>query len=262
MAHVLGCTRARLLADAREPLAPAPRRRFDRLVARRASGEPLAHLVRSAGFLDLDLLVNPSVLVPRADTEILALWAIARARAAPPAPRVLDVGTGSGALAIAVAAAVPRAHVHGSDNSRSALAVARANARRMQVADRVRFHLADLLPSRPARFDVVMANLPYVGECEREEVDPEVLRFEPVGAVLAGPEGTEAIRRLLHRLPGRLASDGALGMEIGWRQGAAVSRLASDAFPGAEVTVLPDLAGRDRVVTVELVPGRGGGGGR
>jgi release factor glutamine methyltransferase len=250
LAHVLCVDRSRLLAALREPLEAGARARFAALVDRHARGEPIADLTGTAAFLDTELLVTPDVLIPRPDTEVLGLWAIERAAGAE-APRVLDVGTGCGALALSVASALPTARVDGTDVSAAALQVAEANAHRLGLRNRVRFHLADLFPLGGERFDVIVANLPYVAEDERAEMDEEVLLYEPHGAVMAGPDGLAVIRRLIDGLPGRLAAGGAAGIEIGWRQGAAVSRLASASLPRANLSILKDLASRDRVVVVD-----------
>jgi len=171
---------------------------------------------------------------------------------------VLDVGTGSGAIALAIAAWARDRRVdlavHATDLSPDALATAACNAAHLGLAGRVAFHHADLLPARdavPARFDLVVANLPYIGLDEIADVQPSVHAWEPHEALYAGADGLGAIRRLLDAVPGRLARGGAVALEIGWRQGAAVAGLARAAFPGARVDVLPDLAGWDRVVTIE-----------
>ena len=255
LGHVLCMDRSRLLAALRERLDPAVHARFMALVERHARGEPIAYLTGTAAFLDFEFLVTPDVLIPRPDTEVLGLWAIDRA-AGSEAPRVLDVGTGCGALALSVAAALPTARVDGTDVSAAALRVAEANALRLGLGDRVRFHRADLFPPGAERFDVVVANLPYVAEDERAEMDEEVLRYEPLEAVMAGSDGLAVIRRFIDGLPGRLAAGGAAGVEIGWRQGASVSRLASASLPRANLSVLKDLASRDRVVIIDTAETR------
>jgi release factor glutamine methyltransferase len=248
-----GLTQAQLLARLREPLVATVERHLESLVLRRLAGEPLAYILGHAPFYGLSLVVSPDVLIPRPETELLAEWAIAWARRHGDCRTALDVGTGSGALALALASHLPRLEILGTDNSAAALEVARDNAARLDLADRVRFVTADLLPDQPLRFDLVVANLPYVG-ADDQDLAPEVRDWEPAGALFAGPDGLALIDRLLRRLPARLSATGALGLEIGWRQGAAVVALARAAFPDADIRLRPDLAGLDRLVTVERAP--------
>jgi release factor glutamine methyltransferase len=252
MCHAMGVSRARLLAGLREPLTEDDVAAFDALVGRRAAGEPLAYITGRAGFFGLELGVDHRVLIPRPETELLASWALDRIRARGGRPVVLDVGTGSGAVALALAAHAPAAEVHATDVSPGAVAVAQDNARRLGLARRVSFHLADLLPPGPNRYDVLVANLPYVGEGD-PDLAPDVHRHEPPEALFAGPDGLAAIRRLLATLPRCMAAGGDAGLEIGWRQGRAAARLAREAVPAGSVRVRPDLAGHDRLLTIEDV---------
>ncbi|RIL10612.1 peptide chain release factor N(5)-glutamine methyltransferase [bacterium] len=260
VAHVLGLSRPQVLARSSDPWPAEHAARLSELVARRADGEPVAYLVGRAWFHGLELEVTPDVLVPRPETEALVAWAGDWLRARPAAPhrpwRVIDVGTGSGAIALALADRVDaaEAEIWATDVSPAALAVARRNAARLGVGARVRLSVADLLPEgadAPAAFDVVVANLPYVGLRELGDVERDVVRWEPHGALFAGPDGLDIVRRLLAQLPSRLAPDGAAALEIGWRQGPAVRSLAAAAVPDAVVTVHPDLAGLDRMVVVQ-----------
>lgn len=266
LAHVLDRGRAAVLARLREPLAATAAVAFEAVVTRRAAGEPVAYIIGRSDFYRLTLEVTPDTLIPRPETELLAEWAIGRARArfdgressdARPARgrvrQALDVGTGSGALALALAAHVADLEVHATDVSRAALAVAARNATRLGLVDRVRFHQADLLPPEPRLFDLVVANLPYVA-IDDPDLDPEVRRFEPAEALFAGADGLAIIRRLLEVLPPRLASGADLGLEIGWRQGPAAVALVGAALPGSVVVLHEDMAGHDRLVTAESVP--------
>ena len=256
LAHALATTTASLLARRSDVLAAADHRAFDALVRRVADGEPLAYVVGHQPFLDFSLRVTPAVLIPRVETEGLAEWAIryAQRRAAAGAPirRGLDVGTGSGALAIALARACPEAAVTATDNSDGALAVAADNARRLACADRIVFLSADLWPPDPGEpFDLVVANLPYVGTDELDDVGRSVLGHEPHGALFSGRDGLDLLRRFVPELPIRLSPDGAAALEIGWRQGETVVPLARAAFPNAVVTLRHDVFDRPRLVTIE-----------
>jgi release factor glutamine methyltransferase len=254
LGHVLGLDRTRLAMNDRESVSPQAVERFHDLLSRRLDGEPVAYLLGRAFFLDFELRVGPGVLVPRPETEALAEWAIARLRrpGAPARPRVLDVGTGSGALAIALARALPEARVTATDISAAALALARENVAKHALAERVALSHSDLIPEGEGPFDLVVANLPYVGLDESSAVDAGVLRHEPHVALFADADGLGQIRRLLSRLPRFLAPAGELGLEIGWRQGPAALALVGAALPRQRVRCAEDLAGHPRLILAEF----------
>jgi release factor glutamine methyltransferase len=189
--------------------------------------------------------VDARVLVPRPETEVLVGRCVALLLERP-AARVVDVGTGSGAIALAVKAALPDALVTATDVSVDALAVAAANAAALGLE--VELVQGDLLGGLPGRrFDLIASNPPYVTEAEIETLAPEVARFEPRGALVAGPEGTEVLARLAADAPAALAPGGRLVVECGAGQAAAVGGLMQAA--GAEETGAErDLAGIERVV--------------
>lgn len=254
LAHVRDCTLSELFLHRDRRLSPAQAAAYRALVARRAAHEPLAYLVGRRAFLDLELLVDRRVLIPRPETELLVERAAARARAWP-APRIADVGAGSGAIAIGLAAALPEAQVYALDRSPDALAVARENADRCGVAERITFLQGDLLAPLPAPVELIVANLPYVTEDEYAALAPGIRNYEPRAALVAGPDGLDAIRRLLETARPRLAPGAArtaILLEIGASQGAAVADLAARAFPEARVELIADYGGRDRVVEIEL----------
>lgn len=242
--HALGVDRAWLFAHATDALDAEAVARFGELVARRVAGEPVAYIVGSRGFWDLDLHVTPDTLIPRPETELLVEWALAWLPAAQ-ALDVADLGTGSGAVALAVARERPRARVLATDASAAALAVARENARRHGL-ERVRFAQGDWCAALgQARFDLVVSNPPYI-----EATDPHLvrgdLRFEPAAALASGADGLEAIRRIVHDARDHLVAGGGLLLEHGWNQGAAVRALLETAGY-ADVFTAQDVEGRDRV---------------
>ncbi|MDP9110886.1 MAG: peptide chain release factor N(5)-glutamine methyltransferase, partial [Candidatus Eremiobacteraeota bacterium] len=186
-----------LLAHSDEPVGDVHARSFRRLCSERARGKPLAYIVGAAGFYGREFAVTDAVLVPRPETEHLVEEAIARLRqlevgGAAPSLHVLDVGTGSGAIACSIAAEVPRALVDATDTSAHALAIATENARRIGVADRCRFFQADIMPPvTRVRFDVIVANLPYIPSADIP-AKPHALGFEPRAALDGGPDGLDA----------------------------------------------------------------------
>ncbi|MGZ4349177.1 MAG: peptide chain release factor N(5)-glutamine methyltransferase [Solirubrobacteraceae bacterium] len=235
MASVLGVDRARLVIDGRDTLAPAAAARFDALLARREAREPVAYIVGRRAFRRLDLSVDRRVLIPRPETELLVEVGLELGHGA----RVCDVGTGSGAVALALKDERPDLRVSGADVSDDAVAVARANAARLGLD--VTFIVADLMSGVFA--DAVLANLPYVAD--GADPPPEITLYEPAGALFAGPDGLDVIRRAIDAVAGPTV--GVLALEMGPEQVAEVSRLMWDAG-FAEVGVRHDLAGLERVV--------------
>jgi release factor glutamine methyltransferase len=265
LADVLDCRRLDLYLRYDRPLSPEEVDSYRSRVRRRLSGEPVQYITGVAGFRGLDLAVDRRVLVPRPETERLVAevleWARAKAaRGAAPAGgwRMLDLGTGSGAIACALAVELEGVGlVVGSDRSRPALEVARANAARVG-AGRVAWVEADGLSAfrACACFDAIVCNPPYVADPERSSLPAEVRDWEPAEALFAGPEGTEAIARVVQGASAHLAADGLLAIEIGDRQEPAVRRMV-DQVPGLELLAgYRDHAGRARGV-LALATGTG-----
>jgi release factor glutamine methyltransferase len=229
LAHALGVDRAALVMDPDRPVEGLAVRRFQDLVRRRSAGrEPVAYLLGTKGFRHIELLVDPRVLVPRPETELLVDVGLTL----PQGARVHDACTGSGAVALALKHERPDLQVSGSDASEGAIEVARANAARLGLD--VQFTVADLLDAA-ARADAVLANPPYVEDGARLQAE---LAHEPRAALFAGSDGLDVIRRIARAPRPRL-----LALEIGAGQAAAVAELL-----GGDVEVLRDLAGIERVV--------------
>ncbi|HZU40633.1 MAG TPA: peptide chain release factor N(5)-glutamine methyltransferase [Solirubrobacteraceae bacterium] len=235
LAHALGVDRARLVLDAREPIEQGAAARFEALLERRRSCEPVAYILGRRAFRRLELSVDPRVLIPRPETELL----VEAGLSLPPGARVLDVGTGSGAVALALADERPDLEVWGSDASAEALEVARANAARLGLP--VSFVQADLLEGVPGPFDAVLANLPYVAD--GEQLPADVAGFEPRLALYGGPDGLV----LMRRLAGQLGAVPFAALEVGLGQAAAVAWLLRGAGLH-QVELARDLAGIERVV--------------
>jgi release factor glutamine methyltransferase len=218
LAHILGTTRARLLAHAEVAVEPAAAERYATLIERRAAGEPLAYLTGRREFWSLELAVTPAVLVPRPETELL----VERALALPAASVgcVVDLGTGSGAVALALAVERPRWQITATDVSAAALAVARANATRLGLA--VEFCEGDwFAPLAGRRFDLVVSNPPYVAADDPALATP-ALAHEPRLALTPGTDALGCLRAIVRGAPRHLAPGGWLLLEHGADQGAAV----------------------------------------
>ena len=249
MAQALGVTRSELLLRHMGGEVPSG---FAPLLERRQAHEPVAYILGHQEFFGLDFQVSPAVLIPRADSEVLVERALA---ACPDARRVLDCGTGSGALLLAVLAHLPQAQGVGIDRSAAALAVAQDNAGRLGLAERALLLPADWdVPGWDEAiggpFDLILANPPYV-ESEAE-LAPAVRDHEPAGALFAGPEGLDAYRVLVPRLPGLLAPAGRALVEIGAAQAEAVEAIARRA--GLAAQLHRDLGGRPRVLELSMRP--------
>jgi release factor glutamine methyltransferase len=219
-------------------LGSAAAARFGAFLARREAREPVAYILERRAFRRLELAVDQRVLIPRPETELLVEVGLSLASGA----RVLDLGTGSGAVALALKDERPDLVVRGVDLSADAVDVARANAAALGLD--VEFVCGDLLDGMAvAGDDAVLANLPYVAE--GAELPPEIARYEPPGALFAGADGLDVVRRLVAAVTG--PSVALLALEIGPEQAVFVQQLLWDAG-FAEVAVRHDLAGLERVV--------------
>lgn len=244
LAHVLRRSRAWLYAHADDAHADEIGQRFHALVARRASGEPVAYLTGHRQFWSLDLAVTPDVLIPRPETELLVELALERL-VREEETHVADLGTGSGAVALAIAHELPSARVLGTDVSAAALTVAGANGEALGLRN-VEFARGDWFAAVGARtFDLVVANPPYVADDDPHLAQGDV-RFEPRTALAAGADGLDAIRAIVQAAPEHIEYGGSLLIEHGYEQGAAVrALLESSGF--IEVFTALDLEQRERV---------------
>jgi release factor glutamine methyltransferase len=245
LGHALGLGRVALYTGFDRPLSERELDACRALVARRARREPVAYILGTWGFRDLELAVDARVLVPRPETELLVDRCL-RLLEGVPEPRVLDVGTGSGAVALAVAGERAGAAVVGVDSSAAALEVARANGDRLGL--HVEWVESDLLAGVAGRrFHLVASNPPYVSAAEVAGLDPEVREWEPRAATVAGETGLEVIERLVAAAPAALEPGGALALEVGAGQAEAVADLLARAGIAAG-GVDADHAGIPRVV--------------
>jgi len=215
--------RAWLLAHDTNELQDAVRSNFMSLCRRRAAGEPLAYITGHREFFGLKLMVDPRVLVPRPDTETLVEWALEVIRHRP-APRVIDLGTGSGAIALAIKSRRPDAHVTATDTSAGALEVAAANARAHGMD--IDFRQMTWLAGTQGHFDLIVSNPPYVAMQDKHLPG---LAHEPLGALVAGPEGLDDLRAIIGQAPAHMAASGWLLLEHGYDQAEAVCALLAGA---------------------------------
>ncbi len=252
--HALGLSREALLARLREPAPEDARSSFESLLQRRLAHEPTAYVTGRKEFFGLDLECTPAALIPRPETELiveLALdWVEGRGSRVERV-RMVDVGSGSGAIAVALAVHARIVRVLAIDTSRGALELARRNARKHGVEERIDLVQGDLLPAVRVRFDVIVANLPYVPLALRETLAPEIRVYEPDGALYVEGGGTALIEALLVQARDALAQGGVLLAEHAWDQGERVRDAARASFPDARIETRRDLAGRERVLVVK-----------
>jgi release factor glutamine methyltransferase len=243
MAHALGLDPGRLVLLAGDPLSPDVAARFEAMLSARAARQPVAQITGTRAFWGRLFTVTPDVLDPRPETETLVALALAE-----PFARVLDLGTGSGCIVVTLLAERPVARGLGADISTAALAVAGANAARHGVADRLILTPSDWFADLGGIYDLIVANPPYIAAGEMAGLDPDVRDWEPRQALTDGADGLTAYRIIAAQAPAHLSPGGRLIVEIGAAQGAAVAALFTAAGL-EEVTVHPDLSGRDRVVS-------------
>ena len=255
LAHVLGITRERLYAAPERVLIADERSRFESLVERRAAGEPVAYLTGHKAFRALDLRVGPEALVPRPETETLVEVALAKLALVDweridRRPRVLDLGTGSGAVALALVHEHPSVQVVATDVDERALELARLNAVRLGLGARIEFAHGDLFDGLPggALFDLIVSNPPYVAEHELPGLPVDVRDYEPVGALVAGPQGLDVYERLVPAAPPFLRTAGWLAVEIAEMRSREVLDIFSATGRFEPVELHDDLSGRPRVV--------------
>jgi len=254
LAHVLGKERTWLYQHPDQPLTTEQQNAFFNMTARRKKREPVAYIVGHKEFFGLDFLLNRHVLVPRPETELLVETAIQIARNNRAQSKIIiaDVGTGSGCIAISLAKHLPQVNIFALDISEQALEVARQNADRHHVSHQITFLLGNLLEPLPEPVDIIVSNPPYVNSpvLTAPFTTPEVHQFEPQLALNGGQDGLEVIRELLTKTKELLKSKGSLLVEIGSDQGQKVKMLAKAQFAKADIQIIKDLAGLDRLLVI------------
>ena len=226
LAHALGLKRMELYLQFDRQLTETERAPLRETVKRRGAREPLQHILGTAEFHTRTFRCDKRALIPRPETEQLVEIALEISKSKT-TPKILDVGTGSGVIALTMALELPSARVHAADLSADALALSAENAARHGISDLIRFHKTDLLPADDIKFDLIIANLPYIPSAEIASLSPEV-RHDPLTALDGGPDGLDLVRRLIDAAPDHLAPAGALLLELGAGQADAVNTLLAD----------------------------------
>lgn len=245
----LNINRVQLYLEPDRALDPEMEAKFWELFDRFQGGEPTAYITGNREFYGLDFYVNPDVLIPRPESELLVEKALGFAQNHP-VFTIADIGTGCGAIAISLAQNLPQTRIYATDISDTALQIAELNSEKHEVSYRVSLLQGDLLDLLPEPVDLIIANLPYVRESDMPQVN--TVNFEPDLALNGGPDGLDKIRRLIKQAGRKLRPGGCLLLEIGQGQKEAVTALLRNIFPSAEIEVTPDLSGIDRVVSLTL----------
>ena len=247
--HALKMSRLQLYLALDGEITPEDKRAFWQLIERRLRHEPTAYITGHREFYGLDFYVDPDVLIPRPESELLVEKALELAREHN-LSTIAEVGTGCGAIAISLALYLPRAKIYATDISAPALKAALFNCQKHGVAGRIRLLAGNMLDPLPEPADLIVANLPYVRQSELSRLG--TLNFEPSLALNGGPDGLNKIRQLGTQIQGKLRPGGYLLLEIGQGQSSQVTAFLRSRFPSAEIAVTPDLSGIDRVVSLAL----------
>jgi release factor glutamine methyltransferase len=260
LAQCLGFSRETLYANLRREIQTEEKKALDELLRRRMAGEPLQYLLGHQEFWSVDLKVDPRVLIPRPETEVLVDQALSiLATPSGRVPRVLDIGTGSGAIVIALTNEFGEIFAVATDISQEALQVAKENARKVGVGQRIRFVRGDLLhPFRPLTdgvFDLILSNPPYICRSDIEELTREVKDHEPRLALDGGEDGLDFYRRMSRQVPSYLRKGGWLLVEIGQGQGTEISTLFEQSGCFSAPELVRDLSGIERVIKVQKAEG-------
>lgn len=222
LAHTLRLSRMDLYLEFERNLAENELGPLRDLVRRRGQGEPLQHLLGTVEFCGHTFAIDKRAMVPRPETEELVGLLLAEISGQKSEIRILDVGTGSGVIGLSLAVKFPQANVCAIDISEDALSLARENAAQLRLSERVRFQKSDLLENVSERFDLIVANLPYISMQDRHLLAREVLH-DPEVALFGGPGGDELVRKLIEQAPAHLEPGGLVALEIGHGQAEGLS---------------------------------------
>ena len=263
LGHVLRMTRTQLYTEPERSLASAETKHLWCLVQRRLDHEPTAYILGHCEFYGIDFCIDCHTFIPRPETELLVEKAVELAhRISHPGKQITiaDVGTGCGAIALSLALALPQAKIYATDISASALQVAEINCRRHGVNSQVELLQGNLLEPLPQPVDMIVANLPYIKDCEFKDLSPEIINFEPTTALAGGEDGLDKIQQMLEQMPGKPSThrggcSACFLLEIGQGQGEMVTSLIKSYSPQASIELISDLGSIERMVKVVLQEG-------
>lgn len=251
--HVLHKTHVQLLMDMREEISAEQFEHYWSLIEQHKDGKPVQYIIGSEEFYGRTFSVNEHVLIPRPETEELIVETIARMKRlfSNNELTLADIGTGSGAIAITMKAEVPSLEVTATDLSSQALEVAKANA--AELGADISFKHGDLTaPISSEKWDIVLSNPPYIAHDEAPTLSDTVLNYEPHSALFADENGLILYKRLAEELPAIMNRPALIGLEIGYAQGPAVQSFFQKSFPSAQVDIVKDINGKERMIFCEI----------
>lgn len=247
LASVLDCQRPELYLEPKRALTQKESDCFETLLEQRLNGKPLQYILGQTYFFGYKFKVNPNVLIPRPETEILVNEVIALLKEKKNL-KIVDLGTGSGNIGISLASNLKNANILATDISPFALKMAKSNAEMNKVDSRIEFLCGDLFEPIKTKVDAIVSNPPYVSEKEFIELPNEIKNFEPKAALLAGKDGLDYIRKIINQAPEFLMDEGLLALEIGFEQDKKVKELVSNSKFLKLIGIKKDLSGIPRVV--------------
>jgi len=255
LSHALDKPKEYLFSHSDEDLAVEDLTIFQDWTNRRAKHEPVWYITGKIKFMSLELVVDKNVLIPRPETELLVEKIQESVENGFAPKNVLEIGTGSGAIILSLCSSLrddAAISFFASDISEGALKVAQANAEFLGSKDLIAFHEGDLFePWSGQRFDLIVANLPYVPEGDKDSLAADLTSYEPHLALFGGVEGLDIVFRFIDELPGYTNDGCKVFLEIGYDQGDKITKYVSRILPSAITTVFGDYAGVDRIVIIE-----------
>jgi release factor glutamine methyltransferase len=255
LGHILGMSKTQLHTGPERVLTSAETEHLWNLVRRRLAHEPAAYILGHCEFYGIDFYIDYHTFIPRPETELLVEKAVELAHRISHRGKqitVADIGTGCGAIAVSLALALPQAKIYATDISGSALRVARMNCQRNAVSGQVELLQGNLLEPLAQPVDMMVANLPYIKSCEFRDLSPEIRDYEPTIALAGGEDGLDIIQQMLEQMPGKLSHGAYFLLEIGQGQSGMITSLIKSYFPQANIELISDLGGIERVVRVGL----------
>ena len=249
LAHTLNVGRLYLYINPEQTISQEQVDDYNKLIERRTNHEPTAYILGHREFMDLDLIVNEDVLIPRPETEVLVESVIDHLNDNTGIIKIADIGTGSGAIAISLAKSLSGAAVEAVDISEKAINVARLNIGKYNLLGRITVHLGDLLsPLNGKKFNAIVSNPPYIPSRVIDTLQAEVKDYEPSTALDGGMDGLDFYRRLFSESPKFLIDGGFLAVEIGFDQAESVKKLAEAEGQFKDIEIIKDLSKNDRVI--------------
>jgi release factor glutamine methyltransferase len=252
LAHILGISRLDLIIQRDRNITDHEREEFERLLERRLTREPVAYILGEKEFYGRTFRVNPHVLIPRPETEIIVDEAVILA---PDHARVLEIGVGSGAVIVSLLCERSDIKGYGSDISMDAVRTARENALIQGVSKRLHLCAGDLFKCLESAFPLILVNPPYVALEEQEALEDDVALFEPGRALFGGKDGLDIVKEIIDTVPGHLSPGGMCIMEVGQGQKKAVEEMVSRQKAIRLRHWVDDLAGVPRTVIIERIHG-------